>query len=344
LLPDQAQLAPGDSLQFSASGRDRNGDSLAIQVSFTATGGTITAGGRYHAGGTPGNHRVVATAAGTTIADSSAVTIVSPNGAPVRECDTPRPDWVWCDDFEQDRLGRYFEFNRAKGSFARVPGTGASGSYGMRARFATGQVDAGALHLAVGKTPQAYFRPADQGTANYRELYWRFYLRNAPGWIGGGGHKATRATIFGSSTSWAQAMVAHVWSGGPSHNHLVLDPASGTDVQGNLVTTGYNDFAHFRWLGALRGATPLFAAPAIGTWHCVETRVTLNAAGQSNGMFTLWIDGRQDAERTDLNWVGGYTAYGLNAVFLENYWNNGAPADQERYFDNFVVATGRIGC
>jgi hypothetical protein len=42
--------------------------------------------------------------------------------------------------------------------------------------------------------------------------------------------------------------------------------------------------------------------------------------------------------------VGAYNAYGINAVMLESYWNGGAPQATERYIDNFVIATGRIGC
>ena len=39
-----------------------------------------------------------------------------------------------------------------------------------------------------------------------------------------------------------------------------------------------------------------------------------------------------------------YQEYGLNAVFLENWWNAGSPVAQERYLDNFVISTERIGC
>jgi hypothetical protein len=36
--------------------------------------------------------------------------------------------------------------------------------------------------------------------------------------------------------------------------------------------------------------------------------------------------------------------FGINTIFLENYWNEGAARPQERYFDNFVVSTQRIDC
>lgn len=61
-------------------------------------------------------------------------------------------------------------------------------------------------------------------------------------------------------------------------------------------------------------------------------------------MFTLWVDGKEDARIVGLNWLGDFDDYGLNAVFLENYWNDGAPRAQTRTFDNFVVSRERIGC
>ncbi len=51
-----------------------------------------------------------------------------------------------------------------------------------------------------------------------------------------------------------------------------------------------------------------------------------------------------EAEQTGKNFIGAYDAYGINAIYLENFWNDGSPAIQERFFDNFVVSTARIGC
>src|SRR5256885_9963121 len=96
---------------------------------------------------------------------------------------TPRAAWIWCDDFEQDRMSRYFEYDSAGGRFGRAPGTGVGGSFGMRARWdSAGRVGAGALHLAMGRTPQAFFRPVDAGVTVYRDLYWRIFVKLQPGW------------------------------------------------------------------------------------------------------------------------------------------------------------------
>jgi hypothetical protein len=310
---------------------------------FDASGGSITSGGSYTAPATPGAYRVTATIAAPLLADTATVTVPPPPQGLQNECATPGAGWIWCDDFDQNRLASYFEVDAAGGSFTRTNGAGNDGSWGMRARFAAGQVSTGSLKLAFGRTPGTYFRPVDAGTADYREIYWRVYLRNAPGWVGGGGDKLSRATVLASS-GWAQAMIGHVWSSGAGSKFLALDPASGTDPQGNLQTTKYNDFANFRWLGIGRGTTPIFDAAHVGRWVCVETHIRLNTAGQSNGVFELWLDGATEVRQTNLNWLGNYSAYGLNAVFLENYWNSGSPVAQERYFDNFVVSTQPIGC
>jgi hypothetical protein len=263
------------------------------------------------------------------------------------ECATPGAGWIWCDDFDTNRLGSYYGYDDASGRFIRVDGAGAEGSVAMRSTFSTtGQSSSGSLHLAFGRTPMVSFRPVDAGTERYREIYWRLYVRYPTTWQGGGGDKLSRATSFVSTTNWAQAMIAHVWSGAgqPWQDFLYIDPASGTDTAGTVQSTTYNDFPNLRWLGAAQGATPLFAAPSLGRWYCVEAHARLNDPGAANGLFELWVDGRLDATRSGLNWVGRYTEYGINAVLVENYWNTGSPVVQERFIDNFVVSTRRIGC
>jgi uncharacterized protein YjdB len=275
--------------------------------------------------------------------DDASIPVDSTNRL-VRECGSPGGGWLFCDDFETNRLGSYFEYDDANSSFTRTSGVGLDGSAGMRAHWNAGQVNAGALRLAFGRTPDPYMRPVDGGTASYRELYWRVFLKNQSGWTGGSADKLSRAIVF-ANANWAEAAIAHVWGAdAPYGNYLALDPASGTDAAGNLKSTQYNDFANFRWLGSARSQTPLFDAAHVGSWYCVEAHVRLNDAGQSNGTFELWIDGALEAQRTGLNWLGSFSAYGLNALFFENYWNNGAPQAEERYFDNLVVSTQPIGC
>jgi hypothetical protein len=135
-------------------------------------------------------------------------------------------------------------------------------------------------------------------------------------------------------------MIAHVWS---SSEALTLDPASGVRDD-RVVTTKYNDFDNLRWLGNKPASRfKLHGSDGAGWWVCVEARAKLNTPGKSDGLNQLWIDGRLEAERQNLSWRGNYDEHGINAVFLEAYWNEGSPVDQARWIDNFVVSTEPIG-
>jgi hypothetical protein len=264
-----------------------------------------------------------------------------PGRALANECENRRPEWIWCEDFEIDRSPDYFE-----GKVTRVAGAGLDGSTAAAFEFTEGKPHGGGIKIAFGRTPTTYMRPVDDGTADYREIYWRLFVRVPADWVGNGADKLSRAMIL-ASPDWAQAMIAHVWSGpdpGPKSTFLVLDPASGTDQSGVLRSTKYNDAENLRWLGQRYASSPIFARENLGRWHCVEAQVRLNAAGARDGVFRLFIDDRLEAESTSLNWVGDYDAYGINAVFFENYWNRGSPVTQTRYFDNLVISTDRIGC
>lgn len=343
--PAAATVVAGGTTQLTATARDASGNVVAQPATWSSSSAAVATVGTTGlvSGVAAGSATITATAGGRT--GTATITVTAPPAGNVSCANAPSA-WIWCDDFEQDRLSRYFEVNTAGGGFARTAGVGRNGSSGMRARFATGQVEAGNLKVAFGRTPDAYFRPVDAGTANYREVYWRMWVRTQDGWTGGAGYKLSRATIL-ARADWSQAAFAHVWGGGQGttgQNHLYVDPASGTDVAGNLVTVGYNDFDHMRWLGGAGTTTPLFDQAHVGRWYCIEAHARLNTSGQSDGVFELWIDGTLEARRAGVNWVGSYTQYGWNAVMFENYWNTGSPVAQERYFDDIVVSTQRIGC
>jgi len=345
-------ISVGETVQLTATPKNSEGNTLTGgEVSWSSDDSdiaTVDDSGLVQ-GVAQGAVKITATMDGVGGSVEISVTSGSPDLS--SECASQSPEWIWCDDFESDRLAEYFEYkNPGDDDFIRVAGVGVGDSYGMRIRFDMDQVSAGSLHLAFGRTPGSYFRPVDDGSSDYREIYWRMYLKHAADWTGGGGDKLSRAIVF-AGTNWSEAMIAHIWSGNSSRDgqndsryYLFLDPASGTDEQGNLQTTKYNDFDNLRWLGKVKGQTPLFDASHVGRWYCVEAHVRLNDAGQSNGVFELWIDDNVEASITDMNWLGSYDDYGINAIFFENYWNSGSPQVQERFFDNIVVSTERIGC
>jgi hypothetical protein len=140
-------------------------------------------------------------------------------------------------------------------------------------------------------------------------------------------------------------MIAHLWSSGRENGELlVLEPVTGVDATGRLRTTTYNDFPNLRWIGARRGETRVFADAMAGRWTCFEARVRLNTPGRRDGVFEAWINDRLEQSRHDLDWVGSWTGFGLNGIFLENWQNAGSRTAKSRSFDNLVVSTERIGC
>jgi len=111
-----------------------------------------------------------------------------------------------------------------------------------------------------------------------------------------------------------------------------------------VVTTRYNDFGNLHWLGNKPvSAFKLHSSAEAGRWVCAESRARLNTPGERDGLNQLWIDGHLEAERKNLDWRGSYVRHGINAVFLETYWNKGSPVTQSRWIDNFVISTRPIG-
>ncbi len=265
--------------------------------------------------------------------DGQAVEAFCPEGS------NPDSAVLFCDNFEDSATlsSDYFEYNDDAGQFVPVAGEGVSGGHAMRAQWEAGDSDAGDLKVTFGRNPLG---SSIANTQDFREIYWRMYLRTGPGWSGAP-YKLSRATALVDG-NWSQSFIAHVWTDGA--DTLAIDPASGVTAAGQLATTAYNDFDNLRWLGVRQGATPVFASSRADQWQCIEAHVKLDRSGASDGEFDLWIDGNLDAQISGLNWLGAYADYGINAVFVENHWNDGAPGSRVRYLDNLVISTSRIGC
>src|SRR3989449_1971443 len=80
VVPRSVSLGTGGTQQFVAYGRLNNGDSVAVSVTWSAQGGTISSSGLYTAGSVPGGYVVTATAsgiAGTAILSVADVAVAS---------------------------------------------------------------------------------------------------------------------------------------------------------------------------------------------------------------------------------------------------------------------------
>jgi hypothetical protein len=343
--PTNASTAVGGTIPFTATVRDASGTGLSRPLSWSSgnpsvvevTGGGPTAMARGVRGGT--TQVVVATGRGARA--NGTITIID-STTPSGECSEPRPEWLWCDDFEIDRLAAYFEHDKAGGRFRRDSTAGRNGSYGMRATFLDRGRSAGTLKVAVGRAPSGIHAVDTSKTAR-RELYWRVFVRHDTAWSPTTGARLIQGTSLVNRRR-SQAMAAYVWSGDSRPTRLAADPASGTDAAGNVRTTRYDDFANLRWIGPAYTAAEVLDTTRARQWQCIEAFARLNSPGQADAVFRVWVDTTLQAQRTGFNWVGSYRDFGLNAVAIENILNGPAVAYQERSYDNLIVSTAPIGC
>ena len=246
------------------------------------------------------------------------------------------PATIWYESFEQpDLRARCFEYSDNKGGCVPSTDSALVGTSSLRITWQPGQVEAGGVKVVFGRNPW------DRGPRHdetFREVWWRQYVRHEPGWTGNPA-KLSRALCM-AGRDWSQGLMAHIWGG--KEQNLCLDPASGI-TDSVKRSTRYNDFANLRWLGYFQGATPIFATAESGRWWCVEAHVKLNSPGARDGLFELWLDGKLEGRREGLDFHGTWNDYAINAVFFENYWNNGSPKAQSRWFDDLVVASAPIG-
>jgi hypothetical protein len=89
LTPAAVFVATRADHQFAAYGRTDTGDSVAVDVTFSATGGTVTESGLFTAGPTAGSYRVIATA--SNLADTALVTVARSSGGGTPPIPVPNP-------------------------------------------------------------------------------------------------------------------------------------------------------------------------------------------------------------------------------------------------------------
>ena len=287
-------------------------------------------------------------------ATAGTVVNVGDGSLPANECanwQIDHPDWIWCDDFEdaltlsQKYGGNGLNIGANPNTMTRTTVASASGATSLRMRWNAGEINAGDFRRNFGRVP--YTASAnDTGVGPYfnedfTEIYYRFATMHPTDFVGWP-DKSSRAFSVATDVGnqWGpQAMVAHIWAATPGSSFLQIDPASGVDTSGTLLTTQWNDFGNFRWLGLQDLTVPYLK----GQWHSVEVHVKLNTVGLADGVHEVWIDDQLAVSRTNIDWTSTWRDFGINGVQIESFWGAGSSVEQERYFDAFVISRSRIG-
>ena len=77
VAPATVSLAAGATQQFTATGRNSDGSTRSVAVTWTASAGSISSAGLYTAATTTGTYRVIAVQQGGTLADTAQVTVTA---------------------------------------------------------------------------------------------------------------------------------------------------------------------------------------------------------------------------------------------------------------------------
>ncbi len=225
------------------------------------------------------------------------------------------PEWLWCDDFESadTTLSSRYQDVSTNG-FSVVNHDAFDGSRCLQQHYTQGQVDAGWI-----------IRVSDSFPGH---LFMRWYHKFEAGFQG---YPPKMARVrHRDRTTWTSTYGVHCWL--ETDGILALDVAAPNSSQDN--SSG--------WLSIARSNFSFAASGNIGRWTCFEMEVQLNTPGQSDGLYRLWADDTLLAERTSVD-LRGNTSEKINEAMRDCYWNGGSPKAQNRYYDNFVISTKKIG-
>jgi hypothetical protein len=300
-----------------------------------------------------------------------ALTVMFPGRAEAADCASPKPEWVFCDDFESTRdqsgqLGLWDD--QGLGPQNLVITTDPTIVHG----------GARALQITAHKGQDTGGEPTKWFLPSYDQIYVRFWTRFAADYnylhhmvFIGASEASNKWAAFGtagcrpSGTNFFVTQVepfsesgAHAppgaWGFYTYSNDMKCDPgatcANYADAQqicndcatkGSPCTSGLECC----W-GANDLASPAVSA-TLGKWTCVEARVEANVGGASNGTQTLFVDGRQVGQWSGIRFRSD-DALKINSLGLWHYVTDdvyAAGQSQETlWFDDVVVSTAPIGC
>jgi hypothetical protein len=225
-------------------------------------------------------------------------------------------DWLWCDDFESSdtNLNHRYEDVGSEG-LSIVSNEGLDGTQSLQQHYNPKQVDAGwVCHVK------------DQGFPDH--IFMRWYHKFEPGFQG---YPEKMARIrYRDRTIWISSFAVHCWL--QPDGVLALDVLAKNSSQANDVG----------WLSMARSTFTFASNKNIGRWICFEMEVKLNTSGNKDGLYRLWADDSLLVERMDVD-LRGNTSEKINEAELDCYWGEGSPKSQNRYYDNFVISTKKIG-
>lgn len=321
-----------------------SGQSALLRFSLPKHRGTLTSASlllvsdkQYGNGASVGVYRVAPAFARATAAGVSGIA----QGF-VRDKDiSTHPDVVFATGFESPAwLTEWSEYsprshaeavtNDQAGKFAPLQG------HALRVRLVKGSNNGLDLRYALG----------GNGKAEPEEIYFRYYLRFGNDWnpyLDGGKMPGVAGTYGKAGWGMRKSDGYNGWSVRGSFDKRPSDASSVT----GFTTLG--SYAYHADIADSSGESWAWNDSVTGVvennrWYAIEQYVKLNTPGETNGIFRVWVDGRQVFEKADVRFRH------VPSLKIENVWFNvyhggtsTAPKDMALYIDNVVIARKYIG-
>jgi hypothetical protein len=223
---------------------------------------------------------------------------------------------IWSDNFD-DELSLNEKYSSVSTNGMSVNSDDfLTGTSSLRQIYQEGQVDAGWIIKKIdGDYPE--------------HIFVRWYHKFEAGFQG---IPQKMARFRYRKPDWTSPLSIYCW--------LEVDDPHRATVEVRALNSSKRNSAG--WLGVYRTDFSYSEPANIGRWVCFEIEIRLNTPGLHDGLYRIWIDDVLKAENLNLDLRGSET-YRINEVMLDCYWNAGSPRIQSRYYDAFVISTGKIG-
>ncbi len=252
------------------------------------------------------------------------------------------PGVFFREDFETltDLSERFHDLSTDYGNFGVTSPEGLSGFHSLRQTYrpltdyAQGEDpgNAGWVWRSFGDNPFHQSRIPDDQKGKYTTIVANWYHKFPQGFTPRDGThfppKMARLKCF-TPGDWSGMYTVLFWISGED-GHISIErrtkvPAAHREWQPNFAT-------NFR-----------FSDPVnVGRWIHFELRVSLGE-GTRNDRVQAWADGLLICDIAGDDLAAGYRQFTPNGMSLDCYWNSGSPVEQNRYYDDYMLGTERIG-
>ncbi|HEX8691060.1 MAG TPA: Ig-like domain-containing protein [Longimicrobium sp.] len=188
VTPNGASVQAGATQQYQAVGQLSSGGTSQVAVTWSATGGTISAGGVYTAGSTAGSFKVTATGPGgvSGSVDVTVTTTPPPPPPPAGSYQTVvGDDWRSYQNKDQLKAREYFWWFRSEDVYQDVDLV-ADPTFGQAVRIRFRQSDEAGF---APRLSEAFPAPLDK-------MWYRWRMKYSPGWTDVGPNPAGYANAY----------------------------------------------------------------------------------------------------------------------------------------------------